>query len=87
MIHFLCNIQNNTNTNTNKVLRWFNIVEEARRGNPVEGFTERGVREYKGYCKFRVLKNRCLFVTKETSRTKPSPPKRPWDVSGYNIDL
>ena len=51
----------------------FDIVVEARRDNPVEAFTEQVVREYKRYLKFCVLKNRCLFVTKETSRTNPPP--------------
>ena len=36
------------------MLRRLNIVEEARRDNPVEAFTERGVREYKDYRKFLV---------------------------------
>ena len=31
------------------MLRRLNIVEEARRDNPVEDFTEQGVREYKDY--------------------------------------
>ena len=69
-----------------KTTKKFDIVEEARRDNPVEAFNERGVRKYKHYLKFCVLKNRCLFVTKETSKIKPlSPSKRPWDISGYKM--
>ena len=39
---------------------------------------EWGVREYKVYWRFWMLKNRCPFVTKEASRTKP-PPSDTWE--------
>ena len=51
------------------------MVEEARRDHSVGASTERGVREYNDYC---VHENRCLFVTKETSRAKPSTPETGW---------
>ena len=47
---------------------------------PMEVFTERGSEGTQGLLMFCVLNNQCLFVTKETSRTKPLPSKRPWDV-------
>ena len=52
MIYFLCSIYKWTLTlltaESSSVV-YCNIVEEARRDNPVEAFTERGVREYKDY--------------------------------------
>ena len=63
----------------------FDTVKEERTDHPMEIFTMPAVRKYRGIFSVLLIIKNSIFVTKETSRTKPTPAKHPSFMVGCHI--